>query len=260
MKLALIPPHQYVGHMFATNYHLLLPECMTNERYMGIAYELCHNPSHYVILDNGAAEGKLVGPEPLFTIADELQVNEIVIPDVLTDAMSTVEELHKFMRYASDRPVQYNYMFVCQGTTVDECLWTIDRAMFYSNINTIGIPKHLLQTLDDKQVRLKLVKEIMKHFGGRFELHLLGASPLWVGEAKVAATVFEDEIRGMDTSIPYYYGWHGEWITDEEVRCVRQEDYFNSELTAPGTERKLLWNVNELLKWVEGEETSVSGL
>jgi hypothetical protein len=256
VKLALIPPYEYLGHMYANKYHLLLPECMQDERYMRVAYELAKNPEHYVILDNGAAEGKLYQTEALFSIADELQCQEIVIPDALGDASDTIQKLHSFMHVAEDQAQQYNYMFVCQGQNIQECLFTIERAGFYANINTIGIPRHLLKTTKDHQIRLRLIQNIVKEFGGRYEIHLLGASALWVKELKIVSACFEDEVRGADTSLPYVYGYHGEWIEDTEVKCVRPDDYFNVKIGLD--DAKVKHNVEALIRWVEGAEASLS--
>jgi len=257
VKLALIPPHAYDGDMFRTNYHLLLPQLMTSERYMGIAYELGRNPNDFVILDNGAAEGVTYPTESMFSIADELDVDEIVIPDFMGDAMATIDELHSFMHVAETRDRQFSYMFVAQGQTVDECLWSIDRAGFYSNINTIGLPRHLLQTCGDKNARLTLLQRLIYNFGGRYEVHFLGASVEWPDEARVVGSLFPDQVRGMDTSMPYVYGYYAEWLTDSHSKCVRPEGYFDcpkddfNEIAVQG-------NIDQLMRWVYDQEAPVS--
>lgn len=248
MELALIPPHCYAEDMLTTNYHLLLAQLMVNEEYMSVAYSLGKDKKRYVILDNGAAEGATYGAQPLFIIADELSVDEVVIPDVIKDAIGTVELLAEFMYEAGKRERQLKYMFVAQGTTWDEIMWSVEKAVAYPTINTIGIPRHLLQTLGDNNARMKLYQMLYRKYEFRFEYHLLGCSPYDSTEMKRVGALFGNKIRGVDTSIPYVYGFYGEWLS-KRAAYDRPDNYFN---TTPKQYSKehVTDNIRQLRRWV----------
>ena len=173
----------------------------------------------YVILDNGIAEGLTYGSTRLFTLADKVGAQEIVIPDIMGNALGTIDEYKKFRPSLTKK---YNYMAVLQGTTaneVRECLRAIDT--FCPWVTAIGIPRILNKI--HHNFRALFTEWLDKEgYGNIYEFHYLGASSkndeVWdLGDLDFA--------RGIDTSKPIYMGLLGLDI-DKDEDPGRPDDYF----------------------------------
>lgn len=241
MRIALIPPYCLLGKTSQTNYQLMLPQLIDNIKYINVYQSLCRNDKQFVILDNGAAEGKEITPRQLLDIATRFKPNEVVIPDTIADPEDTVRKAFKFAEFAvPDRhfaPLPFRLMFVTQGKTV---MQAIDVAMWASEqswIDTIGIPRHLLTTTGDMFARIEIANTIQAR-GSTKQIHFLGANSVWPTEVRALADhqiTNQDYVRGMDSSLPFNYAWHGKHL-DTGSRCNRPENYFQIQIERFGNE------------------------
>ncbi len=199
---------------------------------------------NFVILDNGVAEGYEFGAKYLLTLASDIAVSEIVIPDTMGDADDTLAKAQYFARYAEP---DYQYMFVLQGRDVQEvmfCLNNLDNGAMFSYVTTIGIPRHLHNI--DKNFRINLTEHLIKEaFNDKFEIHFLGGSP-WMREAVVLAETVQyvENFRGIDTSMPIYMGLEGLYINTDPY-ISRPDDFF----TRSDDHKAVQDNIDTYLDW-----------
>jgi hypothetical protein len=108
------------------------------------------HPKSFYILDNGAAEDKLMSNKQLIEMADYIKANEIVLPDVYGDGVKTIDLVTEFIDENCDRSFDYKLMGVLQGQNKEEILKCLE---FYINcpyINTIGVGyRNLLYAFSD---------------------------------------------------------------------------------------------------------------
>ena len=211
-------------------------------------YQTRSEDGDFIILDNGAAEGFAYGAKHLFTLAEEVNATEIVIPDTLGDANDTLAQAQSFARYA--RP-DYQYMFVLQGKTMEEvlfCLRALDNGNMFSYVTTIGIPRHLSDI--SKHMRVTLAEFMVEeHFNDKFDIHFLGANE-WISEVFMLAEVTKDVdgFRGIDTSLPIYMGLEGFDLNMPYVK--RPVDFFTR---SDDNESKITQNIDTYLTWARYE-------
>jgi hypothetical protein len=118
-------------------------------------------------------------------------------------------------------------MAVAQGQTVRELEQCIEMYVDLDTVNTIGIPRLIMDSLG-KTARLDLAAWIRTKYGERFKIHLLGTNPLWVKEVYYAAK-YHPYIRSVDTSLPYNYAIAGEKVDDTNVVVKRPAGYFEKD-------------------------------
>jgi len=243
MKLALIPPYSQISSIYRTNYQLVLPEHLSNKAYQE-AYITARRNGDYLIMDNGAAEGQLLSPGELRSMALGLMVNEIVVPDVLGDMYATLKLAKEFFQYGVDH--RFKYMGVVQGQSLDECCACVEA--YYSdhgNITVLGIPRHLIHTTNTKDIRAQLASYIRGNYPS-YQVHLLGTNPSYIKELRVHATDFAIAgVRGVDTSAPFNYAWGAKSMLEGQ-HCGRPEYYF--EINLPTTQA-LDYNIQLLKAW-----------
>ena len=151
MKLALIPPISWISTTSCTDYQLLLPQLLMYPKYVEHYTRLAKSEDQHLILDNGANEGAQVNSTSLVRMADEVGVDEVVVPDVLLDDVATLSRMATFFDRVKDKDVgNLKYMGVAQGSTeeaVHSCISTM-MSEFGSKLHSIALPRHLLETLD----------------------------------------------------------------------------------------------------------------
>lgn len=194
----------------------------------------------YLILDNGAAEDLQFGTKHLYYVAQEMGVHEIVVPDTLGKSNETIAQGLAFSRYTR---TGYRYMMVAQGTTVMECIQTLDMIMTdskFAYITCVGIPR-LLNRLD-KHARFKVAKYIaQKGYHSAMEFHFLGAAH------DLDEVGYLEQIgigRGIDTSAPIYMGLKGHDIRIADY-YARPQNFFELSKNHFMVER----NVDTYLGW-----------
>jgi len=232
MKLAVIPPYCFSTMMCLQDYQLLLPQCFHSEEYTRVAYAFSRDPKFndtYVMLDNGAAEGEAWHPQALIVIGREFEVDEIVVPDILADYHGTLDMLEWFQNETSETDRRgFGWMGVLQGTNMSQLLSCAEAYAETDFISSFGIPRHLLETVGDKHIRLFLANELFKRYGDDYDMHFLGMNPSWYMEPKVLAAG-APYARGIDTSLPFVSAYHDVDIEEPGAPLVsRPEHYFEA--------------------------------
>ena len=230
MKLALIPP--FSGMHFLTSaysYHMMLPQLVHNPLYAEKYRHL--SQGHFVMMDNGAAESKMLNNKDLMEVASEYKPSELILPDIKGDALGTLSLIKEFL---SLRPRHNLYpdmslVAVAQGRTGIELQRMIEVIADMRRVTTIGIPRHLLATIGNNAARLTLAKWITKRYNHRFEIHFLGAAPAWPYEIFFAREL--GIVRSMDTSMPFNYALNNLALRDDRLNIARPDNYFEAEFT-----------------------------
>lgn len=229
MHAALIPPVRDLDAIKRQKFHLVLPQLLDLSVEYYDYYVDLETKNRHIILDNGAYEGWDYTKEQIHRLGKEIGADELVVPDVMGKQRESLELLRHF------EPVEgFQYMAVLQGRTAEEICEYIEELdpNQFPWLTTIGIPRHLIGTLITSwhlHARLKAASIIRQKYGDRYQIHFLGASPLWYFEiAEAAATGF---IRSVDTSAPFYLAMNNVRLsssTDSKVdRPVR---YFERKL------------------------------
>jgi hypothetical protein len=252
MKLALIPPVSLLDYTLVTDYQLMLPQLIGDERgsqsYNKTYQEHCHDTNTYVILDNGAAEGVNVAPEAFMYIARHWGVDEVVIPDAMGDGIKNVARAIEFMsrRIPQDRE-RFKFMFVLQGKNWSEFDMNIHWAVNVDWIDTIGIPRHAITTLKNKYARDTLTEKVADMTDK--QVHWLGANPEYPTELSEIPPRLKKRIRSTDTSMPFNYAFYEQHLGAElEQPIKRPDNYFGlprSQFNMGAVE----YNVDKLLEW-----------
>lgn len=239
MKIALITPIDLLDLATLSDYHLVLPHLMEDERYRRFYTDAVG----YKILDNGAAEGVDVDQHQLHDLGHQLRADELVVPDALEDGNRTIELAQGFERFA--RPEQFRYVGVAQGRSVAEVVKCINYFSHCEWIRVLALPRSLNKI--HKTQRFTLIEPVMKEYGDHFDaVHCLGASS-WIRE--VVAIDSTHVVRGMDTSLPVVLGLEGLSVRDDTYR-PRQADYFERTVERDTYTWKVIFdNVTTYLDW-----------
>jgi hypothetical protein len=259
VRLALIPPLAHLDKLDETDYQLMLPDLASRPKtgleYME-AYLWAKKRGDYVILDNGAAEGKVYPIRILMDVAAAVEVDEIVVPDVMKNKNGTIAAAEKFFNQKPS--LDFKYMFVAQGTSFSEVAESVVAASKIQAITTIGLPRHLLDTLGHLDARRIVAMWINMMFGPRFEIHCLGAN----SKAKQEALLLSDMpfIRGMDTSMPFVYAQAGLYLKHSSQVENRKHGYFDRECNPAYMDYNIVtmkdwcrigWPTHSDCKWVK---------
>ena len=216
-----------VDKIHLTDYQLALPQGLDGFPTYLAAYRKARRDGSFIILDNGAAEGLVYDSATLHAYAANLMANEIVVPDVLGDAPATFALAETFAGTISEK---FNYMGVVQGANVDELIWIVQQYSQMSWITTLGIPRHLLtsmQGLIGARARVVVAKYLHDTFPGRFKVHLLGTNPAHITEVWDYRNEFSlYGVRGVDTSAPFNYAFANQPM-QANVNVDRPANYFS---------------------------------
>lgn len=233
MRLALIPPTGLLADTFKTDYQLALAHlAVKDQRYFNHYQYMGGRGGQYVILDNGAFEGSLVNALRLIDIANNMQPQELVIPDAMRYMEMTQDRAVHFRamtKYKLDPKIKL--MFVIQGNSEKEFRQSARWASEQDWIDTIGIPKHTPITLDYRPGRLMLASYLRDVIVSNKPIHFLGGVANDVREHIAAKQ--QDIARGMDTSMPYVLGIErlSPWLTGVS-EYTRQSGYFDIQMDA----------------------------
>jgi hypothetical protein len=252
MKAALIPSRGYESHALSSDIHLALPLEATRSNLAYSSYlRNARWRGDYIILDNGCAEGQLVDNETLMMYAKMIGAQEVVAPDVMSDAEQTLDLTKAFMNTLDgNRP---KIMGVLQGNTPQELGVMLDEYEALG-IDAIGIPKVLITT-DSDTIRADIANLITETYPDRFAIHLLGLSSAFPTEMKVVD--FPPEIRSMDSAQPFKAAEVDAQLSHSIAHHPRRPDYFETTLWTNPTLLHL--NIITFKEWAARNESGESG-
>ena len=227
MKLASIVPQNYLELTAESDFHMALAHLVGEEGYE-VYTDFFRNRKEgsFCILDNGVIEGNPMPIETIIKKALLIGADEIVLPDAYKDASKTIKMVGAAIKTLVIHYGAHNWPFklmvVPQGETKEiwlECA-KILLEEYGEYIDTIGIPKHLIDTADNRDARLFAIHDLaeMVDLEG-FEIHLLGCwkTPLEVLTiAKASEQGIIPTVRSCDSAIPYVYARHGLRFSDDD--------------------------------------------
>lgn len=250
MKAALIPSRGYERTALESDIHLVLPleECVKNRDYVN-TYLSAKARGHYIILDNGCAEGRLVEGRELVKFAIEIGAHEIVAPDIMSDGPGTVEATLGWLKEYASIVDDYNIMGVVQGADTSEWKHTLEVFAGTDAITTIGIPKVHVKSHSLRK-RYEIVQYVLAMYPKRFKIHLLGLNERFPTE--ILELPWPKEVRSMDSAQPYKLAEEGLLMTTERAWANRREEYFAQQV--PAEAHILNANINTFIAWAKRHE------
>lgn len=235
MRFAPIVPIPILEYIQKADYHLVL----ASKCYMGQYRRFYQAVDGFTILDNGAAEGQLMGDDALLHLAAELDVDEVVAPDRMHDAYETAFLLRNFCH----RSPNINVMAVLQATSWAEFQYVLETAL-ECEVVSLALPKLLTKHLGPL-ARLAAA-EVVRDFTS-LPIHCLGC-PRRLTEAKDLAR--QGIVRGIDSSAPVVLGLQGRGIRhvqyDWETSHSAIPNFWSARLT-----EQVEVNLDEFREWCE---------
>lgn len=232
MKFAALAPISLLETTRGFDYHLALP--LFHDNVYSQHFQEMSSRGDYIILDNGVAEGMHVDWAVLHGFADEIGAKEIVFPDVMGNREETEKKIVEAIKHPCFHPDKFRYMAVAQGSSMDDFKDCVNNYVaFAPEIRVIGIPRHMLETCKNSQARVGLAEWIVSEFDDAFKIHFLGMDAKCPEEARFIGQAFSSYthpmIRGIDTSLPYNYAWHGLEARQGagKFNPKRPDNYFN---------------------------------
>lgn len=282
MKLAPISAPQWAQEIQRGDYHMVIAPWALKYRRLAEHYSSGLRPmSAWVMMDSGVFEGHDLTVETLHSAAVLVRANEVILPDVIRQAKSTLQASYQalmklrkmnFPTLAGVLPVGDVYtgkvgtrlgpehvMFIPHGETMEEwweCLhaWLKMWVKLHTDIAlTIG----LVSYRTGGGFRPQLITQVMDRARrSHFEVHLLGvprAAEFLSVELPLAHRL---GVRGVDTSLPFALAAKGKLLTrtSEKVPMGSPEDY---EKLSHAQRVLARTNIRILRTWIEtGEVTA----
>ena len=249
MRVALIAPYSLMPSIPQTGYHLVLAHLLGNKTYRDFVREA---PGHK-ILDNGAAEEVVTGPEELVQLASDIDATEIVVPDVQREALQTVKLASEFKTAALEHP-EFRYVGVLQGETTLQRQHVMDQMMALEYIDVFAVPRNAVR---DGMERADLMVDAYSLFPD-LKFHALGSSE-WCEEVKVLSNL--PNVRGADTAMPIKMGINRQYLTPSScyLYLPHDEGYFEWDRTG-SVWSIIVDNIRTYLNWAKCEASPPSGL
>lgn len=204
MKVGLIAPKAMATYASLGDYFFITPSNVT---------EYYKDQAKFKMLDNGAYEtGNPLDTTSILGLADYLQVNEIVLPDVIGNYGRTVQLIEEFLLTTPKRKLKY--AAVPQGSTPSEWIGCYRYLATMKDIDVLCIPVWLQKKF---QCRAAIVRYLIKRgYWSTKEHHLIGL------DSVAELLLYGEEIRSVDTSLPFteaLRGYHE--LFDPECRLTR---------------------------------------
>lgn len=214
-------------------YHLVLAQyVLDHPEYAEFFRE--ESKKSYILMDNGTDEGVSLDPASLLTAAHACGADEVVLPDTILDPISTYWMSRKFLKYVNEKTSLF-FCYVLQMRTLADLQGNL------SNLQQI-------YRLAGNRLRSVAITKDFEPFGGSriaalhalfnairyteletLRVHLLG---IWNDPYEVAVIErrFPGRIRGVDSSLPLVYAYHGIRIRHGGVREGQDVDLESWEL------------------------------
>lgn len=228
MKMASIVPQNFLELTAEADFHMALAHLVGEPGYeVYTEFFKYRKRGSFCILDNGVIEGS---PMPIDTIiekAEMIRANEIVLPDAYKDKDKTLEmvdtSMRKLLSTFGENQWPFALMVVPQGDSKEEWLACAELLInkWGKYIDTIGIPKHLIDTCNERDARLFIISDLadMNLDISKFNIHLLGCwkTPLEVLTiAKASEQGIIPTVRSCDSAVPYVYARSGLRFSDDD--------------------------------------------
>lgn len=208
----------------------------------------------YVVLDNSIIENAQVTIEDLVEKANMIRAQEIILPDVYKDSKATFARIKQDITWLEENKKLSDFKLhvVPQGNSMDDWLKCAANIIhtFGAYVDVIGIPKHLVDTCQDRDARMKAIYQLQEICPelDKFQIHLLGCwrTPLEVLTcAKASEQGLIPEIRSCDSAISYVYARKGLKFSDDDRPDKDPIDFANGII-----EDEMLLQYN-LAAWVD---------
>lgn len=263
MDVALIPPRGLENYALSSRFHLALalPSLLLRKPYTEM-YKRASRLGDYVIVDNGAAEGESASTEDILAAAGALKAHEVVAPDAIQNSRVTIEMVMQFTHHLEVNTINsYQVMAVPQGTTWKHFTKCVNVFAEQERVGTVGIPRHMPTTVGQTAARIDLANWIQNKHPGRFEIHLLGANPVWLAEIRMASK-YAPHIRSVDSSLPFNYAIAGYRLEEQLAKghnheVVRRDPtYFATDWANRINTALLRSNIQTFMKWAGNDNYS----
>lgn len=205
MKLALIlPPYliQKMEHLTRVEVlradFLHRPEVADFYRRPKSKYRILNSEPHF-------------DPRRLFSLAEEFDVDEIIIPNQPGSHTQTWRKLQEFLDYGL--LPHYTYQAVLESNTINPSMKVLED-LRDTEITVIGLPKSMVMR-ESKQARLEACQV------EGFIYDALGTA----GKRELNRLVFTNKIRYLHSSRPIYMGKKGQDIRKAQWPPKRYRDY-----------------------------------
>lgn len=238
-----IMPQNYLQYTQNAKANLALAQCVDEPGYTAYT-TFFRNFKGYKILDNGVAEGyDAPGVFDLVKKANFINADEIVLPDVYKDCYRTMVRAGKakkeFDSMCRKENPKLKLMGVLQGTSMEEvhdCCLEFNQL----GIDVFGIPKHMIDTLGERDARLHIIYELAQSglLEGK-EIHLLGCWKTPLEVITVAKAAYCNQIpmvRSCDSAIPFVYARNHKRFSDDDRPDQRPIHFDNEHLSVMGEE------------------------
>lgn len=240
MKLGIICPINWLeGFAVQGIYHLVLPNIFKESKEYRDFYIKQAKIGDFITLDNGAYElGYPIDPDELLEIAEDLNTDEIVAPDVILNYEKTIELTEKFLEKVRDK-FSGKIGAVAQGSNFEEIKKCYLRFLDDERIDTMMLPfdvrfevpnalKSFSFTKQRAFNRVSLVNHLLPLRKSK-PIHLLGLSD----GVELKYQGAHPEIRSNDSSSAFVHGKEGYRYTEDGLPCEKSKnkvDFFDKSL------------------------------
>ena len=232
MKVAIIAPIPHLKYTQLGTMHMALAHLVLKSSAYSQFYK---NESMFKILDNGTFEGEPIPFEKVLTIAELINAQEIVLPDIMYDSKQTVQLADNTMGLLMKKGLltKYRWLGVVQGRTEEEWWDCFHYFNHHPHISTIGINKlstPLAFGGTTANARLHVTKYLEEegYVKQNKAYHLLGGSYEIVREVHSHPSW----VRSIDSSAPIIYGGKGISLTRPNIKAVKGPVDFDRSIAA----------------------------
>jgi hypothetical protein len=188
----------------------------------------------YVILDNGVAEDILISDDGLVNLAVKMGVNEIIVPDIISDYENTKnhreEFLFRFYKILKEHNIKIQS--VVQGKNISEYWLCYNELLKDKRVDIIGIPFRInyarfhdaeTNAVNHMLNRLVFIMGLPKKIK---PLHCLGSNlPQEIG-------ILEQlKVRSIDSKLMARYGLSEMMYTKYDIEKPKRKIYIDKPLT-----------------------------
>ena len=227
MKLASIVPQNFLHLTAESDFHMALAHLIDREGYEQYTEFFKNRKENaFCILDNGVIEGEPMKIEDIIEKAELIHADEIVLPDAYKNASATLAMVKNAIEVLITKYGEHNWPFKLMAVPQGDCkeVWLSCAKILLDEygqyIDTIGIPKHLIDTFGERDARLYAISDLAEEVDLEgFEIHLLGCwkTPLEVLTiSKASEQGIIPTVRSCDSAIPYVYARNGLRFSDDD--------------------------------------------